>query len=181
MRGQLTQRVQVVDRNAEETVHLRCVQRHRQHATRPGGDEQVSHQPAADRDAGRVLLVGAGIGVVGQYDGRPRGRSAAGGVEHEQQLDEVLLDGRDERLDEEDVPLPAVGLQLDLETVVGEPGHPYRPQWDLEVVTDLRRQLRMRAATEDRDLSQLPLPFLPPVPAEPNDLRVRGGRWAARE
>ena len=120
VRGQLAQRVQVVDRDAEEAVHLRRVQRHRQHPAGARRDQQVGDQPAADRDARRVLLVRAGVGVVRHHHGGPAGRGAPGGVEHQQQLDQVLLHRRHQRLDEEDVALAAVGLELHLEAVVGE-------------------------------------------------------------
>ena len=87
----------------------------------PGGGEQIGHQPAADRDARRVLLVRSGVRVVRHHHGDPGGRRAPGRVEHQQQLDQVLLDRRHQRLDQEDVALAAVGLQLHLEAVVGEP------------------------------------------------------------
>ena len=155
MRGQLAQRVQVVHRHAEEPVHLRRVQCHRQYPVGPGRHHEVGHQPAADRDARRVLLVRARVRVVRHHHGRPRGRGALGRVQHEQQLDQVLLDRRHERLDEVDVALPAVGLQLHFEAIVGESLHAYRLQRRLQVPADLLRQFRMGAAAEDRDVAHL--------------------------
>ena len=61
--GELMLGMQVVARDAEEAVHLRGVQRHRQHAAGAGGGQEIGDQPPADRDARRVLLVGAGVGV----------------------------------------------------------------------------------------------------------------------
>ena len=153
--GQLAQRVQVVHRDAEEAVHLRRVQGHRQHPVRAGRGEQVGDQPAADRDARRVLLVRAGVRVVRQHHGDPTGRGAPGGVDHEQQLDQVLLHRRHQRLDQEDVTLPAVGLQLHLQAVVGEPGDPHRVQRHPEVGTDLGGEVGMGGSTENGDVAHV--------------------------
>ncbi len=85
--GDLAQGVQVIDGNGEEPVHLRRVQRHREHAACAGGDKQIGDQASADRDPGHVLLVGACVGIVRDHRRDPRGRGAARGVEHQQQFD----------------------------------------------------------------------------------------------
>src|SRR5207247_10611737 len=64
MPGKLAQRVQMVDRDTEKTVHLRRMQGHRQNAVRPGGDQEIGNQASTDRDPRRVLLVGARVSVV---------------------------------------------------------------------------------------------------------------------
>jgi hypothetical protein len=150
--GELAQGVQVVDGHREEAVHLRRVQRHGEHPVGAGGLEQVRHEPAAERDARGVLLVRPGVRVVRHDDGDPRRRRPAGRVAHEEQLDEVLLRRRDERLHEEDVPFAAVRLQLHLEAVVGEPADPYAALRDPQVFAELGGQLRMRAAAEYDDV-----------------------------
>jgi len=55
---------------------------------------------------GLVLLVRPRVGVVRHHRGHPGRGRAAGRVCHQQQLDQVLLHRRDQRLDEEHVPLP---------------------------------------------------------------------------
>ena len=113
-------RGEVVDRHPEEPVHLGSVESHRQHASHPRGLEQVGNQATPDRDAGCVLFVGPGVGIV-RHDRRDRGgRRSSSRVDHEQQLHEVLLRWRDERLDDVDVALPAIGQELGLEAVVAE-------------------------------------------------------------
>jgi hypothetical protein len=120
--GQHADRREVVDGHGEEAVHLGCVQRHGQHPVGAGGDQHVSDQAAAEADPAGILLVAAGIGVVGD-DRRDLGcRGPLGGVDHEQQLHERLLGGRHERLDQVDVALAAVRQQLGLQAVVAEPG-----------------------------------------------------------
>ncbi len=123
-------------------MHLRRVQRHRQHPAGAGRDQQVGDEPAADRHPGHVLLVRAGVGVVRDHRRHPGRRGAPGRVEHQQQLDQVLLHRRGQRLDQEDVAFPAVGLQLNFQAVVGEPADDGGLQRDAEVPADLRRQVR---------------------------------------
>jgi len=65
----------------------------------------------------------------------------------------VILHGWAQRLDQEDVAFPAVGLQLDFQAVVGEPAQPYREQGLAQLRTDLGRQLRMGTSAEHRDLT----------------------------
>jgi hypothetical protein len=153
VRGQFAQRVQVVDRDREEPVHLRRVQGEGEHPVDAGGDQQVGDQPSADGDPGLVLLVGPGVGVVRHDRGHPGGGGAAGRVRHQQQLHQVLLYRRHQRLDQEHVPFPAVGLELHLEAVVGEPGDPDRPLRLGQVHADLGGQRGVRAAAEHRDVT----------------------------
>jgi hypothetical protein len=88
-------------------------------------------------------------------DGDPAGGRAAGRVAHHQQLDQVLLDGGDQRLDEKDVPLSAVGLELHLQAVVGEPADPDRVERHAEMPADLRRQFGVGATAEHGDVSHV--------------------------
>ena len=104
----------MVNRNAEEAVHLRRVQRHGQNAVRPRGGDQVGDEPAAERDAWSVLLVRSGVRIVRHDGGDTRRRSTTSRVDHQQELDQVLLHGWHERLDQEDVTLSAVGAQSHL-------------------------------------------------------------------
>ena len=144
---------QVVDRHREEAVHLRRVQRHREHPVGARGRDQVGHQPAADRDARRVLLVRARVRVVRDHGGDLRRGRPAGGVQHEQQLDQVVLHRRDQRLDDVDVALAAVLAQLHLDAVVAEPGDVRRREVDAEVGADLLGELDVGATGEDDDVA----------------------------
>jgi hypothetical protein len=101
-------------------MHLRSVERHRQHPIGARCHEEVGDETSADRDPWRVLLVAAHVGVVrdGGRDARRRGSTR--GVEHQQELHQVLVDGRYERLDDEDVALAAIRVELYLEAVVAK-------------------------------------------------------------
>ena len=87
------------------------------------------------------------------HRGNPGGGGAAGGVQHQQQFDQVILYRRAQRLDQEDVAFPAVGLQLNFQAVVGEPAQPYREQGLPQLRTDLGRQLGVGTSAEYRDIT----------------------------
>ena len=91
--------VEVVDRHREEPVHLRRVQGHGQHPGCAGGDQQVGNQPGADGDPRRILLVRARVREVRDDRGDVRRRCTTRGVEHQEQLEEVLLNRWHQRLD----------------------------------------------------------------------------------
>ena len=62
--GQLTDRGEVVDRHAEKTVHLGCVQRHGHDPVGSSRGQHVSDETAANRDPRRVLFVRACVRVM---------------------------------------------------------------------------------------------------------------------
>ena len=93
------------------------------------------------------------VRVVRHDDGDPAGRGTPRGVAHEQQLDQVLLDRGDDRLDEEHVALPAVGHELDFQAVVGEAVGLDPAQLDTEVRTQLPGEFGMGASTEHDDVT----------------------------
>ena len=104
------------------------------------------------RDAGGVLLVRAGVGVV-RDDRGDRGRAGAPRrVDHQEQLHQVLLRRRHQRLHDVDVALAAVRLELGLEAVVAETGSP-PARADAEVGADPLRQTSVGTSAEHDDLS----------------------------
>ena len=93
--------VKGIDRNVEKSLDLVGVQVHRHHAVHTCGHQHVGHQLGADRHAGAVLAVLARPAEVGHHGHDLIGRRAACGVDHHQQLHEVVR-GREGRLDDED-------------------------------------------------------------------------------
>ena len=65
----------------------------------------------------------------------------------------MLLHRRDQRLDQEHVAFAAVGLELDLQAVVGEPLDAGRVQRRAEMLADLLGQLGVGATGEDGDVA----------------------------
>ena len=141
---------EMIHRHGEEPVDLRGVEVHRQHPVDAGGDQQVGDEAASQGDAGCVLLVGTGVGVVRDHRRDLRRRRASGRVDHQQQFHQMLLGGRHERLHDVDVALPAVGKQLGLKAVVAEPGDLHMAPGNLQMVTDLISQ-RMMGGTGEND------------------------------
>ena len=148
--GDDAERREVIHRHGEESVYLRRVEVHRQYPVDAGGDQQVGDETASQGDAGGVLFVGTGVGVVRDHRRDLRRRRATGRVDHQQQLHQMLLGGRHERLHDVDVALPAVGEQLGLKTVVAEPGDLHVAPGNLQMVADLISQ-RMMGGTGEND------------------------------
>ena len=63
----------MINRHAEEPVHLRGMQRHREDAVCAGGDDEIRHEARGDRDARRVFLVRSRVRVVRNHGRYPRG------------------------------------------------------------------------------------------------------------
>ena len=111
---------QVIDRDVEETMYLVGVQIHGQHPVGAGGVEQVGHQPASDRDPGRVLFVRAGVGEIWNDGGDSPRRSTAQRIQGDQQLEDVMADRFGERLHHEHVALAHIDTDLHMQVVIGK-------------------------------------------------------------
>src|SRR5262245_38050465 len=95
--------VEVVDRDVKEALNLWRMEVHRQHAVSAGPRDEVGDELGGDWDAAFVLAVLAGVAEVGNDFGDARGAGPLAAVDHDQQLDEVVVDRRAGRLHEEDV------------------------------------------------------------------------------
>src|SRR5215813_948391 len=129
------------------------MQGHHQHTIGAGGNEKIGYQTPTYGNPWRILLVGAGIGVVWDHGRDATCRCPARSIQHQEQLDQVFLNGRHQRLNEKDIPLPTVGLQLHAQAIVGKALQLTGEERNLQLSTDLSRQLRMGASTEDRDFA----------------------------
>jgi hypothetical protein len=110
--------MEMIDRDTEKSMNLRRMERHREDPIGSRSCQQVGDQTATDRNARRVLFVGSRIGIVRDHGRDPRGGGAPGGIEHQQEFDQMVLDGRTQRLDEEHILLAAIRLQLHLDAVI---------------------------------------------------------------
>ena len=138
-------RVEVVDRQVEEALHLVLVEIHGQHPVRSGHGHHVGHQLGADRHPRLILAVLPGIAEVGNDRRDPRRARPLGGVHEEQQLDQVL-GRRIGGLDDVDVPAPDILVDLDEDLAVGEP-----PDRDLaERLAEVLRTSSARAGWPSR-------------------------------
>src|SRR5471030_345784 len=151
----------VVDRDLEEALDLAGVQVHRQHAVGTGELKHVGDEARRDRLPRLRLAVLPCVRKPRDDRGDPLRRCELRGLDHQQELHQVLVDRLAARLHEEDVGTadrlvePAVGLavaegvQLDL------------AELNAERLDDPLREARMRAAREDHQ--PLLRPALEPV------------------
>ena len=119
-----------------------------QHPIGPGGGNQVGHQAGRDGNPGLVFLVGAPVAVVRDDGGDAAGRRPLAGVNHNQQLHQVVVGGRHGGLDDEHVALADVLADTDEGVVIGELERLALAQGDAQVAAHVLGQLGMRVAGE---------------------------------
>src|SRR5262249_53368727 len=86
--------VHVVDGDVEEAPDLGGVKVEGEHPIGAGDGEQVGDELGGDRHAPDVLAVLAGVTVIGQHGGDPRGAGAPQAVQNHQELHDVVIDRR---------------------------------------------------------------------------------------
>ena len=96
------------------------MKRHGQNSVGASRNEKIRRQAPRDRYPRSILLVGASVGVVGDYGRRARCGGTPRRVDHLQQLHEVIMNWRNQGLNHEDIGFAAVGVQLHLQAVVAE-------------------------------------------------------------
>ena len=145
----------MVDRDVEEALDLLRVQVDRQHAVGSGGGEHVGDQLGGDGNAGLVLAVLPGVAEVGEHGGDAGGARAAGGVDHDEQLHQIVVGTVAGGLDQKRVGAADVLFELDEYLAVGEVGDMHLAQVDAQIVGDLLRKLRMRGTGVDANVFSL--------------------------
>src|ERR1700687_177676 len=92
-------------------------------ARRPGGRYHIGDEFGADRHARRNFSILSGVAVVGNDSRDAFRRRATKGVEHEQQLDQVVVYRGTGGLNHEDVPAADVLFDFDHNLTVAESAH----------------------------------------------------------
>ena len=135
--------VEVVDGNVEEALLLVGMQVHGDEAVDAGHAEHVGHELGADGHAGLVLAVLTCPSEVGDdgVDGTCRG--ALGGINHQEQLHEVVAVG-ERALHEEDVAAAYRLLVADGKLAVGELRHLQFTQRAAQTLADFLCQIAWR-------------------------------------
>ena len=105
---EIRNRAEFVERNVEEPLYLTSVEFEGEHAVCSRRFDEICHQAGRDGHAWLVLLVTASVCVVGNNRGDPTRRCALGGVDHYQELHDVVVDGEGDGLNEEDILLANV-------------------------------------------------------------------------
>jgi hypothetical protein len=130
------------------TTTFGTVQVHRQRAIGAGHGDQVRHQLGGDRRARLVLAILARVAEVRHHGSDPPRRRPLGGIEHDQQLHQVV--GRRVRgLDDEHVAAADVLVEAHRDLTVLEARHDHVTDRHLEPGADGLRQLLARGTGED--------------------------------
>ena len=84
---------QMIQRDVEEALDLGGVQVHGQDPVGAGGGEHIRHKLGGDGVPGFGLAVLAGVAKVGDHRGDPPGGGPSAGVDHDQKLHKMVVDG----------------------------------------------------------------------------------------
>ena len=84
---------QIVHGNVKEALDLGGVQIHRQNAVCAGGFDHVRHELRGDGVAALGLAVLTGVAEIGNHGGDTAGGRALAGVDHDEQLHQIVVDG----------------------------------------------------------------------------------------
>src|SRR5205823_657707 len=120
--------------------------------------EHVRHELRRNRHARLVFAILPCVAVIRQDGGDARRRRAAERVDHDQQLDQVLIDragaGRACRLHDEDVGPADVLVDLKRNFRIRKPPQARLPDLDAENVRDFPRQPGMRRPRKNLQLAE---------------------------
>ena len=130
----------MIHRDVEEALDLGGVEVHGQHAVRTGLGDEICHQLGRDGVAALGLAVLTGVAEIGNDGGNASGGGAAEGVDHDEQLHQVVVDGLAGGLDHENIAAADGLVDGNGDLAVCESGH--------GAVTQIQPQLRADAAGE---------------------------------
>ncbi len=143
---------QMIQRNVEEALNLGGVEVHGQDAVSAGSGEHIGHQLGGDGVAGLGLAVLTGVAKVGDDGGDPAGGGPAAGVDHYQQLHEMVIDRFAGGLDKKHVRAADSLFQGDRGLAVGEMLNNSLSHGNAQLLADGLRKLGVGIAAEDPDV-----------------------------
>ncbi len=142
----------MVHRNVEEALNLGRVQVHYQGAIGPSGGEQVGNQLGGDGNTGLVFAVLAGISKVRNHGGDASRRGALEGVNHQQELEQMLVHRIAGGLHQENIGAAHVFHNLHVDFAVRKAGDVGLPARHVEEGADLIGKRNIGGAGEDLEL-----------------------------
>mmetsp|Transcript_57162 Transcript_57162/g.121363 ORF Transcript_57162/g.121363 Transcript_57162/m.121363 type:complete len:460 (+) Transcript_57162:591-1970(+) len=147
--------VEVVHGNArsEESLDLPAVQVYGDDAVDSHGLEEAGDVRGRDGDAGLHLPVLPSVAVVGDDDRDATGRRAVEAGDHEQELHDVVVNGRTRGLDDVHVLPPDVLVDHDVYLAVSEAGDGGAAEIDAEELGDLEGESHVAVAAEQLEAS----------------------------
>ncbi len=143
-------RKEVIHRDVEKTLDLPRVEIHGEDPIGPRHGDEVGHQLGRDRDPGLDLAILPGVSVVGNHGCDAVRRGAAQGIDHDEQLHQVVIHGRGGGLDHKDIGAPHILRDLDEDLSIRELRHLGQTGGDTQILGDLLCQLPVGVAREEK-------------------------------
>src|SRR5438876_10292066 len=141
--------IEVIDGNVEETLHLLCMEVHRQHAAYASGMQQVRDEFRRNRHAWLVLTVLTRVSKKRNNRRDPIRTGAPRGVHHDEQLHQVFVSRRAGRLNDENIMAANVFLDLDVRLAIGKRTDCCLTEWYPDVFANALGQLAVGGAAEN--------------------------------
>ena len=139
----------MVDGDIEEALDLLSVEIDGEDAVGTGSGQEVGDQLSRDGHAGLVLTILTGIAEEWNDRGDAGGRSAAQGINHDEQLHDAVVGWHARGLNDEDIATADILVDLHERLAVGEAINRSRTQRLAEVLADFLGERRIGVPSED--------------------------------
>ena len=110
----------MIDGDIEEALNLSGVEVDEEGTIGAGGGEQISNEFGADGDARAIFSILASVSVIRNDNGDAGSGCTFQGVDDDEELDEVLVNGVAGGLYDEDVDTTDIFEQLEVDFAIGE-------------------------------------------------------------
>ena len=148
--------VQVIDGNVEETLDLCGVQIHGEDAIGAGSSDQVRNQFRGDWHAPFVFAILSCVAKVWNHGGDPLGTGTLAAIDHRQQLNQVVVDGRASRLHQEDVATANIFVEFAVVFAVRKLAQRDAGGFQVQVATQFVSEVVVCSATENFQFTHNP-------------------------
>src|SRR5579871_1051810 len=145
----------MVHGNVEEALDLFGVEIDGYDPVRAAKLYDIGDQTGRDRLPWLDLLVLPGVAVIRDHHRDPPGRGPAERVEHDEQLQQIVVGGATGRLDDEDLVASGALIDHDADLAVRELARGQAAELDPEVLRDLLGKLRVGVAAEQLHAAQV--------------------------
>src|SRR5579859_1059009 len=141
--------VEVIDGDIEVPLNLRRVQVEGQCAACAGGLEKVGDELCRYRNARLILAVLARVAVIRQHRSNTPSRGALEGINHQEQLEQVIVDRVAARLNDEHIRAAHVFENLEINLAVAEASQPGLAKRHFQMAANALRQRQIRVPREN--------------------------------
>ena len=131
----------MIDRDIEKALHLLGVQIHGQNTIHTGGEKKIRDELRRNWNARLILTILARVAKEGNDRRDPIGAGAPRGVNHDEQLHQVLIGRGAGGLNDENIVAPNVFLDSDVGLAIGKGTDGGLPERHTDVSANAQRQL----------------------------------------